>query len=243
MKRLAWVGSSLLAAMATAAPTITISYPQLDNPYYTAARRYVAQAYHRIGIDTEFIGMPGQRSLISANEGVTDAEMLRIKPLPGNYPNLIPLGVPLYSAPIMVFTIKEHFTVKGWDSLRPYVIGSWNGFKLVETRTEGMKRQFVQDAESMFRMLQRGRVDVAVQDRSTGLMWLRRLNLERTVRMLQPPLEMSTTYHYVNKKHADLIPRLEQAFEAMQRQHLFERYLDEAEKESDKNWWAEPAKE
>lgn len=229
---------ALLALSASAEDTLKISYVQLDNPYYTASRRYVAEAYRRIGITVKFVGMPGERSLVSADSGVTDAELLRIKPLPGpgHYPNLIPVNTPLHSTPIMVFTIKKNFKVSGWDSLRPYVIGTWRGFKLAESKTEGMQRQIAVDAQGMFEMLARGRVDVAVQERSTGLMWLRRLKLEHQVRMLEPPLQMSTTYHYLNKKHAELAPRLAKVFIAMHQEGLFEKYQAEAEREADLRW-------
>lgn len=239
MKLLTMGMLSLLAAMAGAEEKLKISYPQLDNPYYTAARRYVAEAYRRIGIAVEFIGMPGERSLVSSDSGVTDAELLRIKPLPGNYPNLVPVATPLHSQPITVFTIKEHFQVSGWESLRPYTIGTWRGFKLVESKTEGMKRQFALDAEGMFKMLARDRVDVVVQDSATGLMWVRRLGLGSSVRMMEPPLQMSTTYHYLNKKYAELAPRLARVFAAMHQEGLFERYQNEAEREADLRWKAD----
>ncbi len=47
------------------------------------------EVFHRLGIELEVIILPAERALINANNGIEDGNLLRIKGLEKQYPNLI----------------------------------------------------------------------------------------------------------------------------------------------------------
>ena len=195
-----------------------------------AAERVLREAYKSLSIDIEIKHYPGMRSLWNANEGITDGELFRIEGIDQKYDNLRRISVPITWADQVVFTKNIQFLVKGWQSLKPYRIGHVKGVILVENNTKGMDVDYFRTTETEFRALAQGRIDIIVEDRFAGLLTLRQLNI-KGVRILEPPITRVTLYHYINKKHQHLVPKLEKALRQMKKHHEIEKINNDVREE------------
>jgi polar amino acid transport system substrate-binding protein len=227
MDRRTFLGAGLiLCARAKAAAgesqEIHISTLVGTDPATSIAERVMAEAYRRIGKVLVVHKMPGERTLLMANEGQMDGELYRKLGMEREYPNLIILPVPLLTYEIVIFTRGTDFIVNGWDSLRPFTIGYVRGIKIVRENTTGMKTEAVPTMEQAFQKLAMGRTDIVVGNKLSGLAAIEALKLD-DVRQLSPSLASFPVFHYLHKKHTAMVPALLAALQAMKADKTIER--------------------
>lgn len=192
------------------------------DPATTIAEQVLGEAYKRLGMSLQVQKYPGERSLVSANDGTTDGELYRKVGMERDYPNLIIVPVPLQTYEIVIFTRGTSFNVSGWESLRPFTVGFVRGIKIVEQNTLGMRTEAVPTMQQAFQKMVMGRTDVVVGNRTSGLAAIKALKLD-DVRIMAPPLASFPVYHYLHKKHEALVPRLTAVLTQMQKEKVIER--------------------
>lgn len=174
------------------------------------------EAFQRAGLEFKLVSNPSERSLVMANQGEVDGEGLRIAGLGSQYPNLV--QVPERFIGISFAAFSRDATVnldKGWESLKPYRVAFITGWKMFEANASGAKSiTKVDKPEQMFRMLESGRVDLALYTRADGISLLRNMGLS-TVAPVSPALKDVDMYLYLNRKHEALAPRIAQALREM----------------------------
>lgn len=174
----------------------------------------VREAYRRLGIDVVIKKYPAERAVRLADQGEVDGEVQRIGGLSEKYPNLIQVRPAINFLEATVFSKTKEFDVQGWESLTPYRIGIIRGIKFAEQNTQGMTVARAGGYEVLFRLLDRGRVDVAVSPRVNGRYHVKRMGIIG-VQPLEPRIAVFDLYHYLNRKHADLVPRISAMFSRM----------------------------
>jgi polar amino acid transport system substrate-binding protein len=193
-----------LAAPA-AAQSLTLSVTQ-DDTKVADAFRVLQEAYRRIGITVEPRYLPNARALLAAERGETDGDVMRIAEIAESYPTLVRVPEPVITLDLVAFTAGLSFRVDGWESLRPFSICVLRGLKVAELATEGMGRMMANGIDQALTMLQHGRCEVAVLIDQT---WL---DIDRLhagpMRALNPPVAMLPLFHYVHRRHADLVPAI-----------------------------------
>ncbi|CUW38366.1 conserved exported protein of unknown function [Magnetospirillum sp. XM-1] len=204
----------LAAGPAAAADLHVISQIQGDH-LSIRGFQVVREAYRRIGLEAVADIRPNERAIISADTSDTDGDTMRMAGLEPRYPHLVRVPEPVLTFDSVVFTAGMTFPVTGWESLRPYSICVVRGFKLGETATQGMTRELVSTNGAALRMVKAGHCQVAVLGEAVWLL-VDELKLG-PVRALSPPVSMSPLYHYVNARHAHLVPKLAEALAAMRR--------------------------
>jgi polar amino acid transport system substrate-binding protein len=206
------LGLFLPAAASDPLPGIIVSIPE-HHPLIGFVGDDLGEAYRRIGLRMLLKPFPPARSIEAANAGETDAEAGRVRETGGQYANLLEVPVPLLDMEIQAVTAAEPLTLSGWDSLKGHRICVGLGDKLAERRTAGMDRQLARGPESAVLMLRSGRCDVAI---ITQFTWLDigRLNLGPLC-PASGSLEKVPLYHYVHRRHADLVPRLTDVLQSM----------------------------
>ncbi|MFB9244925.1 substrate-binding periplasmic protein [Massilia antarctica] len=214
--------SVMTPGRAAAAADMHVSTLIGSDPASAIAELVMAEAYRRIGRVLVVHKLPGERTLVMANEGRMDGELYRKVGMEREYPNLMIVPVPLLTYEIVIFTRGTDFVVSGWDSLRPYTIGYVRGIKIVKENTEGMKTEAVPTMEQAFQKLTMGRTDIVVGNRLAGLAVAEALKIDE-VRVLSPALASFPVYHYVNKNHAALVPALVTALQAMKADKTIEK--------------------
>jgi polar amino acid transport system substrate-binding protein len=192
--------------------SVVLSHIHNDKP--TALTFKVLQeAYRRLGIEAKEEFLPHERSLRASDAGEVDGEVMRIAGLEKEYPNLLRVPEPIYEFDTIAFTTGLVFKVEGWESLRPYQLCVLRGLKLSEQGTEGMNRMIGNSVDHLIEMLRRDRCQVAILGRAS---WLEIDRLKAgPLRELQPPIATLQLFHYVNKRHAALVPKLAETLRQM----------------------------
>ncbi len=202
---------------AQAADTMYFSALENSGPQ-EVAKLVLREAYERIGVSAQFKPMPGERALIESNLGRTDGEVARISGIEKKYDNLIRIPIAISRLEGVAFSIDPDLSVNGWNSLKDYRIGAFTGSKFVERNTRGMDVDYSPGVKNLFSMLERDRVDMIIIPYLSGLKYIKDQSLVGFTR-LTPPLIEIKLYHYLNKKHLEILPRITKALEAMENEN------------------------
>lgn len=221
-----------LAAPAVAADKLVIS-TSVVAPYTTPERqgfldRLVAAVFREVGVQAEILVYPAasERSLLNANEGIDDGQALRVAGLEQIYPNLIRVPEPVMMNDFVAMSRKPAFATPNWQALKPYSLTYIIGWKIFESNVPpDVPATPVREAEQMFALLARGRVDVALHERWQGLAQARNSGL--TVQVMEPPLLSVPMYMYLHKKHAQLVPKVSQALARLKHNGTYQRLAAE----------------
>ncbi len=168
----------------------------------------LTEAHERINIKLRVEYVPATRALLMANEGAADGEVCRIKGINKEFTNLVRVDPSYISMQSNVFTKDLKFTVEGWHSLKPYKIGIHRGHIYAENATRGFDVTSVAHDEQLLLMLDSGRLDMAIIVMIDGLMGIKNLNLERRIKIIEPPISNIPLYLYLHKKNVHLISKI-----------------------------------
>jgi len=180
-------------------------------PMEKAAAVYLTEQYKKLGVQLEFVNLPGNRALQESNNGRLDGELMRKAGLSAEYPNLLQILVPLATTNTVAFALDKNIAVDhGWDSLREHSFSYETGTKVIEQNTQGFSTGHAeQNIKAAFRQMLNKRVELIVIDEQAGLQLVKEMGLEGTVHMLTPAISTTPLYHYLHKKHASLANKLE----------------------------------
>lgn len=207
-------------------PPLRVSTLLEQDPATQVAERVLREAYHQLGRELQVLGMPGERSLISANTGETDGELYRKAGIDQLYPNLLRVPVALLQYEIVVFSRRWNFKVQGWESLRPYRLGFVKGIKIIEENTRGMQLEPVATLQQAFVKMELDRSDLVLSNRLSGLASLRQHGTQG-VMLLQPALASFPVFHYLHRKNEALLAPLTQALRELERSGFIRRTSEE----------------
>jgi polar amino acid transport system substrate-binding protein len=200
---------SLLAAAPSQAQQLIRLARIADIPDQYVGGEMLRAVYAKLNIKLAFEDVPGKRALALSSAGEVDGEIQRIGTLSSDYPTLIQETPAINYIEPAVFTTKLRFDVAGWNSIREYSIGIVRGVGSSEAGTRGMARVTATTSlENMIRMLDADRFEVMVTDLFSGLVAVRKLNLQTRIVPLSPPLERIHIYHYLHERHRDLVPKV-----------------------------------
>jgi len=184
--------------------------------------------YRRLDLAVEFVDMPAKRALMESSQGRVDGEVQRVLDVGREYPTLLAVQPPINYIEPAVFAKRVDFPVTGWNALAPYSIGIVRGVGSSERGTRGMARvEAVTSIDQLMEILANDRIDVAVSDRFSGLLVLRRRHLETKIRTLAPVLEHIPLYHFLNERRRELVPRVGRIIQAMAASGELERLREE----------------
>ena len=236
----ACAGACLLGPALIARSQTSLRLARLDNvPDQAVGAEILVAVYRRAGIGVTFVDLSAKRSLLESSEGRVDGEVQRILAVQDQYPSLIAVHPSINFIEPTAFVAEGELQVDGWASISGRSIGIVRGVGSSERGTAGMNRvEAVTTMEQLMQSLVARRFDVAVNDGFSGLLVIKRLKLERSVRPLSPALEHIPLYHFLHERHRDLVPRVEKVLREMQasgelervRQQAMARMLKEAER-------------
>ncbi|MFD2205572.1 substrate-binding periplasmic protein [Kiloniella antarctica] len=172
------------------------------------------KAYRQIGLEIIIEKHPGERALRLANSGEVAGDVQRIDGLSAKYGNLIQIYPAINFIEGVAFSRNQTIAIDGWQSLKKHRIGLIRGIKFAENNTTDMDTYLARDYASLFRMLNKDRIDVAISPRLNGLYQIKKNDIDN-VTPLSPAIAKFDLYHYLHKKHAALIPKLSAVFTEM----------------------------
>lgn len=202
----------------------------IADPYITSDGRgfyteIAAEAFSRINIETEVILVSPGRSLINANQGIEDGNIGHIRGMEINFPNLIRVPEEIMEWEFIAFVREVNFKVDGWSSLKPYEVGFITGWKIYERNiTDAIHITKLKSDEQLFNMLNRNRIEVGMHERWGGSWWIKELGFD--IETLEPPVKIMPMYLYLHKKHAALVPKVNQALIEMKKDGSYQKIYD-----------------
>jgi len=232
MKHMIFIAMILLCFASTCAYAdednicISTSYKTLlSTPEQTGMLdQIVKEAFRRIGIKARIVFTPNERSLVAVNDGIFDAEINRIAGMEEKFPNLVQVPEANMEMNFVAFATKD-IPITDWESLRPLKIGVVKGWKILEQNIQGFpKITRVMNADQLFLMLHKERIDVALFSKILGYEWIKNLDCDH-VQHLDPPLASRDMFLYLHKDHQELAQPLAEALREMKRDGTYDRIV------------------
>ncbi|PTW60960.1 amino acid ABC transporter substrate-binding protein (PAAT family) [Breoghania corrubedonensis] len=201
--------------------------PPLSNDEHTGFNdRILAEAFRRTGIEISLRRVPTGRAGPLVNAGTEDGCGPRIPEFSEYFPNLVPIKEPAITFEFVAFTRRDGIRFNGWESLSRYTVGHLMGSVILARNSDKHAAAVtrVKSVIQLFELLDRGRIDIAIIERWTGLDAIKRLGL-KNVRMLHPALARRPMFFFLNRKHAALVPRVEAAMREMKADGTYDRTM------------------
>ncbi len=190
--------------------------------------RIAVEAFRRIGKAVEIVSLPGERALLNVNDGIEDAEFVRISGLQASYPNLRMVPEPIYVMEFSAFSNSVQFSSTDWNSLKPYDVAIVTGWKILENNIKGSRSLTkLSSPKNLFAFLDKKRTQVAVHAKWQGIDLIEKLGL-KGITVMNPPLATRDMYLYFNKKHEHLVSKLGDALKQMKRDGTYDAIKNEA---------------
>ena len=202
---LAALAMCVVAMNSAQAETFKIATAESDET--RAIARLVAEAYRQMGHETAFSFLPAGRSVREVNRGKFDAELARITGIENEYPNLVRVEEPVYTIRISAIVRSDSgIDAMSWEDIGERRVGYPRGYKLLDIRTRDLNAIKAKDPTSTIKTLKGGRMDIGLLMTSDADHLAQQFG---GVTVLEPPIEVTTLYHYVHVKHRRMIPALE----------------------------------
>jgi polar amino acid transport system substrate-binding protein len=206
--------------------TLTFAISDAATEVIHAYHQFSRQAYHAIGYEVDLKRYPIKRSYIQADFEQIDGILISTESILKKHKNLQVVPVELARVDLVVYSITKDFAVDGPSSLQPYKIGLMRGYLQSHALTEGMARQTVDSYRALFSLLKIGRVDVVIALRRETERFLAANPKFGEVKALSPPLFSVPMYHFLNKRHQNLIPKIVPIMQRLIEDKVLERLYE-----------------
>ncbi len=226
LRCLMFIGLGALGGGACSAQTVTIVRQDIETPLVNISEAVAREAFRRAGLTLVLRRASMAQSIELANAGEVDGELHRIADVVKQYPNLVVVPTPINTVDVGIYGAREDFARKSRAELRKETVVIQRGIFALQKATQGMAVTDTQTPSSAFDMLLNGRVDAAVLPVINTEYNLVDLGVKGIVRW--PYLWASEPLHLLlHKRNANLVPRIEGALAAMQREGLIRRYYSD----------------
>lgn len=208
--------SSYSSAVSKLSEPKIISLPGKRSGAVNPLAKYIHQildtSYKNLGYQVEHFGYPMGRSIVEANAGRIDGVLIRTDSVSNEYPNLIKVPFPLAEFEIMLVTDTAKCNTCDINQLDS--LATTKGFKAFEYYLAEHPVQppitEVLNMPRLLKMLSSGRVSGIV------LPYHEYVGIKLDEKWSRQVLDVYPSYHFVHKKHAELIPRLIEQFKKLE---------------------------
>ncbi len=181
--------------------------------------KYIEAAYAKIGYQISLLPMPYARSFYESNRGeLLDGELARTEDVGLKAPDMIRIPVPIDKIAATVFTNDPSFHPLRWEDMRGKRIDVLEGTDIVTGRLGDIPSTSVTTLEQSFMRLQSGRTDAMIVPGEIGQHVLDQMELTGIYRVI-PDLETWLVYHYIHRRHQNLVEPLTAALTQVMQQH------------------------
>ncbi|MFC6656914.1 substrate-binding periplasmic protein [Roseibium salinum] len=172
-------------------------------------------AYGKLGIDLDIYYTSGKRSLLVAASGSVDGEVLRVGTVSEMHPTLIRIGVPIHTLEVSAFSKRSNAPKQRVEDL-PYLrVGHLRGAVLPEDVTRHLSDVWRANSNrELFKLLMADKLDAVLTSTVTEAVTIRQLGIEEG-EIVGQPIGRENLYHFLHKKHADLVPEITTVLEQM----------------------------
>ncbi len=207
----------------------SLTFSKMDDSIHSdVTSAILEQAYAKLGITVSFKALPASRALIDSVNGITDGSCHRVYAIGEIYKTLRRVQPSLYSVHTVAYGHGDSIFINNPTNLRRYRIGSRHGIVYVQlfVKKHGISTTQVQTYEQLFRMLEGNRLDFILVDQVHGALYLKQHG-PTGIRPASRSLVSEPLYHYLNEKHADLVPAISKIIAEMKQSGEIDRIVNE----------------
>lgn len=199
----------------------------VHSPYEAFFMEIVKIVSRKNGVDLQHETPPVGRSLVLANQGVSDGDGPRIKGISSQYPNLVRVPEPFGSFHFGAFTRDPDLVISSWESLSDLNVAYIHGWKIFDNHVTAARSIVrVNDKETLFSLLDAGRADVVLITRLAGYEMIDKMGLEE-IRFVEPPLSVEPNFLYLHKKNRDLTVPFARTLRELKKDGTYDRIYEE----------------
>jgi len=195
------------------------------------------EVFKRLGYTLEYRAYPSARSSAFSNEGSVDGEINRVFEYLEGHPHMIRVTEPHFSTKISAFVTSPDTSLKGWKSLKnseykvEYRRGTWIAKNRLESIVAPHNLSTIALASQGVSKLIKNRTDIYIDSEIFVYRYLYKLSA--TTQNLPPVYKAgvmteSSLHVYLNKKHADLAPRISSVLRTIKKEGLIEKFKKQA---------------
>lgn len=218
----------LFTSGAPAAEPLVLTLNDPYEPPYTTPERsgfidiVATEAFRRAGLELRLTKLPSERALGLANTDIIDGDIARIAGLEKQYSNLVRVPERLSDVKFSAFA-KDASIASNLTAIRTRSVGYIRGWKVYEQALAGADDVLTaSDTEQLFRLLELGRIEVALHVHAMGLEHVRKHGF-KDVRVLVPALYTPEMFIYLHTRHATHVPAIAAALSAMKQDGSYAR--------------------
>jgi polar amino acid transport system substrate-binding protein len=181
----------------------------------TIAARLLKDIYKHAGMTVNITPLPGARTTAVVLAGEKDGEVARIPAYFIKNPSLVKVDPAYYYLTTGVFAKSSRgITVTSKEDLKKYKVGIVRGIAHAEAATEGLVGlQVTATYEQLYKMLEAGRIDVAIDEGINGPAIVRELGLKGISQVGE--IARLDLHHVLVASKKDLVPRISTAITAL----------------------------
>ncbi|MEO5367170.1 MAG: transporter substrate-binding domain-containing protein [Magnetococcus sp. WYHC-3] len=230
---LVWLAVLVPALPASAKGHLVLSTSTLE-PYASAQQdgfldRLYQAWFGRLGVDVDIALYhdASARAFEMANAGKDDGLAMRIEGMERTYPNLLRIPESIIDNDFIACSLSAEPVVRQWQDLTGHSVGHILGWKVFEQNLPtDVERVTVREAQQLFQLLERGRVELVLFERWQGLWWARHMGLR--IHTHTPPLSARPMYAYLHRRHAALVAPAVRALKDMKNDGSYQRIVDQS---------------
>ena len=191
-----------------------------DTPAGKGIEQFFIAVYAQLKIVPTFMYYPPKRGLRMVNKGELDAEATRFEIVASQYPNFVRVNEALLDLHVGLFCFNDPVCQPKSDSAIVVLKGMESGARLC--RQKSYRCRYESNISTVTRLLETGIATALLSTTSTARIVV--CNSENTdISYTNIPEFRQQSFHYVNKKHTALVPKLEQAIREVRKQSQFEQ--------------------
>lgn len=203
-----------------------------ESAHIEIAKEVMTQVYQSLGQSIDFVLLRAGESLPLSNQSELDGELIRVRAIEKEYPNLVRIPYAINSLRTMAYTRVNGPKVVGMGGLLGKKVGYLNGIELHKTITKNLKNEAFYSVKSMFQGLIKGGVDVVLFPYLDGKIYLHKQGLNDQVRMQKNAIIEVKLYHYLHKSHNRLINDLNKLLKKMEASGELNHLVSEMEQKA-----------
>ena len=191
----------------------------------------MVRAYAALGYKLNVLYLPGKQALYKSNRGETDAELVRIEAVGRKYPNLVQVPEALFDVRGMAFSWSNTMRFQSAQDLWGRRVGIVKGIQWAAKIAEGQSPKLAENVHHLFELLANRQIDIALEAQLTGQPELKHFPNRGLVMLLETPIQFPV-FHFLNKKHHNLIAPLAEEIRKMKERgeinRIFQNYYKNA---------------
>ena len=193
------------------------------------SKAIIEKTYASAGLQPVFVDYPGKRAVVSANNGVTDGELIRSWRAGLLYENLVRVEIPVVTDEMAAYSIDVKGPIASPEALMGFTIGFRRGSTIPTKITEDMTRIQFDSLEQDIKLLESKRIDIMLYFRIPATVAIRKNYSQSKIRKFSESFIEVPLYHYLHKRNRHLAPKIQKALRRLvssgERDKIIEGFL------------------